>query len=195
MKKNILVTQPSSNIKEYAQILLNIKQAIAQAQTKASLAVNKELLLLYWNIGKQISLKMETANWGTKIVDQLAADLQSELPGIKGFSRENIYRMVKFYQSYVIVSQLATQLEDLPIFNIPWFHNVVLMMKIKDNEERLWYAHKTIVNGWSRNILERQIAFNLYHRQGKAITNFSQTLPQPHSDLAQEALKDPYISC
>ena len=85
------------------------------------------------------------------------------------------------------------QLDELPTFNVPWGHNVVILQKIKTVEERLWYAQKVIENGWSRNILEMQIKSDLYRRQGKAITNFSRTLPVPHSDMAQQSLKDPYI--
>jgi predicted nuclease of restriction endonuclease-like (RecB) superfamily len=193
MEKKLVTVQDSVEIKEYAQVLLEIKSKIAQAQVKAVLAANQQLLLLYWDIGKMLTEKMKHAGWGTKVVDKLSADLQRDFPGIKGFSRQNIYRMTAFYQTYAIVSQAARQLGDLAIFQIPWFHNVVLIMKIKNDDERLWYAQKTIENGWSRNILENQISSNLYNRQGKAITNFSRTLPAPHSDLAQQSLKDPYV--
>lgn len=127
-------------IKEYSQILLDIKARVQQAQVKAVLAANKELLMLYWDIGKMLAEKIEAAAWGAKVVDKLAQDLQQEFPAIKGFSKENMQRMMTFYRTYAILSQPATKLENLSIFNIPWFHNVVLIMKIKSNDERLWYA-------------------------------------------------------
>ncbi|MDP3787912.1 MAG: PDDEXK nuclease domain-containing protein [Candidatus Chromulinivorax sp.] len=205
MAKKIVDQVQDLEITNYAQVLVDIKGRVQRAQVKAALAANKELLLLYWDIGKMLAEKIEAAGWGTKIVDRLSQDLQRDFPGIKGFSRENIYRMIGFYQAYaivaqpvllldsVIVSQSATQLESLPIFNIPWFHNVVLIIKVKNNEERIWYAKKTIENSWSRAALEAQIKSNAYGRQGKAITNFSRTLPAPHSGLAQDTLKDPYV--
>jgi hypothetical protein len=110
-----------------------------------------------------------------------------------GFSRANIFRMQAFYRAYEKVQQVARQLEDLPIFNIPWWHNIVLLSKLKNNEERLWYAQKAIENGWSRGMLETWITSKLHNRQGKAITNFKKTLPVPHSDMAQQSLKDPYL--
>lgn len=101
--------------------------------------------------------------------------------------------MRAFYASYEIVAQPARQLGELPIFNIPWFHNVVLLQKIKNTEERLWYAERAALHGWSRGLLETRIKSGLYKREGKAVTNFQATLPKPHADMAQQALKDPYV--
>ncbi len=101
--------------------------------------------------------------------------------------------MKSFYQTYAIVQQPVGQLDELPVFNIPWGHNILLISKLKDNTQRLWYAQKVIEHGWSRTILEMQIESNLFTRQGKALTNFHATLPKPHSDVAQQSLKDPYI--
>ncbi len=190
IKKKTIVSSP---IKEYAETLLSLKKQVQEAQVKAVLAANKELIKLYWFIGKTITEKQEQAGWGSKIIEKLANDLQNEFPGLGGFSTLNISRMQAFYRAYLIVSQAVTQLEDLPIFGIPWGHNIVLIHKIKNDKERLWYAHKTIENGWSRTILEMQIESKLYGRLGKAITNFHKTLPTPDSDLAHQSLKDPYV--
>lgn len=178
--------------KEYSATLLELKQQVAKAQTQAMLSVNKELTLLYWFIGKTIAEKQESDGWGSKVIENLAMDLQNLFPGISGFSRANIFRMRAFYRAYEIVSVPPRQLEDLPIFNIPWWHNATLLMKLKNNEERLWYAQKTLENGWSSTVLELQIESKLHKRAGKTITNFTKTLPSPDSDLAQQSFKDPY---
>ncbi|MCF7799832.1 PDDEXK nuclease domain-containing protein, partial [Candidatus Babeliales bacterium] len=179
--------------KDYLNTFVKIKEQIKESQVKAILAANKELIKLYWFIGKVIVQKQKESKWGTKIIEKLAKDLQQSFPSMGGFSRANLYRMMIFFSTYEIVAQAARQLEDLPFFNVPWFHNVVIMQKLKNNQDRIWYAKKAIEHGWSRSILEMQIESNLHLRQGKAITNFSKTLPVPCSDLAQQSLKDPYV--
>lgn len=186
-------TSSTLSIKEYAHILQELKHKVAQAQTKAILAANQELLKLYWEVGQTIVQQQEKNGWGASTIEKLADDLQKAFPGLAGFSRANIFRMQAFFISYQKVAQAARQLEELPIFHIPWFHNIVIIQKIKTIGERLWYAQKTIDNGWSRTILEMQIKSKLYHREDKAITNFTRTLPAPHSDFAQQSFKDPYI--
>ena len=193
MKKNALKQSRNPSIKEYTEILVALKKQIQATQIKAALAANKELIKLYWHIGRTITEKQKNSRWGSSIIERLANDLQKEFPGIGGFSRANIFRMQAFYVAYEKVSQPVRQLQELPIFNIPWGHNIRLLQKLKSNEERLWYAQKTIEYGWSRTILEMQIESSLRKRQGKAITNFSKTLPDPDSDLAQQSLKDPYL--
>jgi predicted nuclease of restriction endonuclease-like (RecB) superfamily len=183
----------SVTTREYAETLTMLKKRIQEAQVKAALTVNKELIKLYWAMGKTIIEKQETAGWGAGIIEQLAQDLQNAFPGVAGFSRLNIFRIQAFYRAYEKVSQAVTQLENLPIFSIPWGHNIVLIHKIKNQDDRLWYAQKAVENGWSRSMLETWIKSKLHRRQGKAITNFSRTLPAPQSDMAQQSLKDPYI--
>jgi predicted nuclease of restriction endonuclease-like (RecB) superfamily len=171
---------------DYAQFLSDLKTQIQAAQTKAVLAVNRELILLYWQIGKKILERQEEAGWGAKVVTQLAKDLRSAFPTMKGLSRTNLLYMRSFAKAYpneLIVQQLAGQL--------PWFHNCVLLDKVKDPSEREWYARACIENGWSRAVLEHQIESQLFERQGKAISNFKQTLPAPQSELAQQLFKDP----
>ena len=179
--------------KEYIQTLTKIKKQVQETQIKSILAANKELLKLYWFIGETIVEKQQESDWGSQVIEKLAKDLQNEFPGIAGFSRANIFYMRAFYLAYEKVQQAVGQLEDMPISRIPWGHNVILVTKLKDNNKRLWYAQKAIENGWSRSILEHWVKLDLFNREGKAITNFQKTLPSPHSDIAQQSLKDPYI--
>lgn len=180
------------DISEYAQTLFDLKKRISEAQIKAAISVNKELIKLYWSIGETLAEKQDSKKWGTKVIEQLAQDLQNSFPAMGGFSRTNVFRMKAFFLAYKTVPQAVGLIDDRPIFLIPWGHNAVLLEKLKDNKERLWYAQKTIEHGWSRSILEMKIESNLYNRQSKAITNFDRTLPPLQSDLAQQALKDPY---
>ena len=193
IKKKINVETDTVITKEYAHVLSNLKKQIKEAQVKAALSVNKELLKLYWSIGRTIAEKQEANGWGTSVVEKLVKDLQKAFPGISGFSHRNIFRMKAFFLAYSKVPQAVAQIEDLAIFSIPWGHNAVLLEKIKDYNQRLWYAQKTIENGWSRSMLETWIKSDLFNRKGKAITNFQERLPIPQSDLAQQTLKDPYL--
>ncbi len=179
--------------KEYIQTLVRLKKQIQEAQVKAIFAANKELIKLYWFIGQTIVNKQEESGWGNKNIEKLAKDLQNEFPGLGGFSRSNIFRMQAFYRAYEKVSTVSTQLENNPLFTISWSHNTILLIKLKDTKQRLWYAQQIITNGWSTRTLEAQIKSNLYQREGKAITNFRLTLPDPHSMLAQQTFKDPYV--
>lgn len=171
----------------YAALLASIKDRIQTAQVRAALAVNRELVLLYWGIGKEILSRQSEEGWGSKVVERLAKDLRAEFPDMKGLSRTNLLYMRAFSEAWPeesIVQQAAGQL--------PWFHNCVLLDKVKTQQERLWYINEAVQNGWSRNVLVLHIEAGLYRRQGKAATNFQRTLPAPESDLAQQLLKDPY---
>jgi predicted nuclease of restriction endonuclease-like (RecB) superfamily len=171
----------------YDDFLRDLKERIRNAQVRAVLAVNRELVLLYWQIGRDILTRQQQQGWGAKVIERLSADLRSSFPEMKGFSRTNLLYMRAFAEAYPneqIVQQAAGQ--------IPWFHNCTLLDKVKNPTERLWYIQQTIEYGWSRNILVHQIESGLYRRQGKATTNFDRTLPQPQSELAQQLLKDPY---
>ncbi|PWR74874.1 YhcG family protein [Methanospirillum stamsii] len=168
--------------------LTELKTHIRRAQLKSVLSVNKELILLYWKIGKDILTNQETLGWGAKDIDQLSQDLRTEFPDMKGFSVRNLKYMQAFAAAYPeeeFVQQVAAQL--------PWFHLCVIITRIKDTEERLFYLKKTIEHGWSRNILVHQIESGLHLREGTSTTNFALTLPPPQSDLAHQTLKDPYI--
>jgi len=178
---------------EYTKFITSLKTKIRSSQIKAIVAVNRELIKLYWEIGKDIAEKQKQEGWGSKVLEKVAKDLQNEFPGIEGFSRRNMFIMRAFYQAYGKVQQAVAQLDNLPIFFIPWGHNALILEKIKNTAERLWYASKVIEHSWSRSMLTVWIENDLYHREGKAITNFKAALPAPQSDLAQQSLKDPYI--
>jgi predicted nuclease of restriction endonuclease-like (RecB) superfamily len=175
----------------YEDFLSDLKTKIRSAQIKAALSVNRELIALYWEIGKAIIEKQEKYGWGFAVVDQLAKDLKHEFPDMQGLSMRNLYRIRIFYLSYRNESEFLPQL----VAKIPWGHNSVILEKIKDTRERLWYIQQTIKNGWSRAVLVHQIETDLYHRQvtDDKVTNFSDTLPPPQSDLVQQTLKDTYI--
>jgi predicted nuclease of restriction endonuclease-like (RecB) superfamily len=171
----------------YDQTLRQIKAQVRQAQVKAALSVNRELVLLYWEIGRTILTRQQQQGWGAKVIDRLAKDLQQEFPDQQGFSARNLKYMRAFAEAYPEAAIVQGSLAQ-----IPWYHNIALLEKLKDPNERLWYAHQAIAQGWSRNVLVHQIEGGLYQRQGGAMTNFQQVLPQPQSDLAQQLMKDPY---
>lgn len=173
------------NISEYIAWLKELKDRIRKAQIKAGLAVNSTLLELYWQIGKEVVEKQKKASWGSGIIEKLANDLKHEFPDIKGFSRRNLYAIRQWYLFYSQESAIVPQ----PVAQIPWGHNRLIISRIKNIKEALFYAHATMENGWARDILEIQIDNGYYTRKGKAITNFRQTLPVPQSDLARETIK------
>jgi predicted nuclease of restriction endonuclease-like (RecB) superfamily len=194
---------------DYAKLLADIKSRIRTAQVKAALAINNELISLYWNIGRAIVQRQKDQRWGKSVVERLAADLHAEFPHTTGFSRQNIWYMRSFYLAWTHDSQILQQpvgemisvrkprqpgaeTPPDPLAGIPWGHNIVLLEKLKDPTIRLWYARHTIANGWSRAMLVHWIESALHKRQGGAITNFKSALPAPQSDLAQQIIKDPY---
>lgn len=179
--------EESMNAFEYAPLLDNIKARVRAARLRAVTAVNSELVLLYWQIGREILLRQGKQGWGAKVVDRLSVDLKREFPDVRGFSPRNLKYMREFAQKWPnepIVQTLSAQLS--------WSHNTTLLDKIENDDLREWYARQALENGWSLNVLVHQIMSKLYERQGKALTNFSRTLPPEQSDLAREILKDPY---
>ncbi|WP_373144117.1 PDDEXK nuclease domain-containing protein [[Clostridium] innocuum] len=163
-----------------------MKEQIRMAQHKALLNANREMIYLYWNIGKIIDANSE---WGNKFVDNLSKDIRREFPSSKGFSTRNLKSMVRFYREYQEVEFVQTVAAQ-----IPWSHNLEIL-RVKSKEERLWYIEKTIENGWSKNILAHQIDTNLYMRQveNKKISNFQNRLEVSQSELILETMKDPYV--
>jgi predicted nuclease of restriction endonuclease-like (RecB) superfamily len=176
-----------SNSKSYQDLLARLKSQIRTAQVRAAVAVNQELVLLYWGIGNEILTRQREDGWGAQVIERLAKDLRSEFPDMQGFSLRNLKYMRAFAAAWPDES-----IVQAPLAQLTWYHNLTLMEKVKSSEERLWYAAQAIQNGWSRNVLVFQIESSLYRRQGKAITNFQATLPKPQSDLAQQLIKDPY---
>lgn len=205
----------------YKQLFGSIKQQVQSAQSKAIVAVNNSLIQLYWNMGKMIADNQAFFEGRNNYVEQLAKDLRAEFPEMKGFSRANLFFIRKFYQFYTgngSVLQAVRLEEKMPVpfslqqpvalenndsvqqpvrlnnilASVPWGHHVVLINKLKDPEEALFYLHQTMENNWSRAILTLQIEQNLYSRQGKAITNFHSTLPEKQALMASQLLKDPY---
>lgn len=173
---------------DYVQWLADIKNRVLTARHKAVLAVNAELVSLYWHIGRDILQRQAAQGWGSKVIDRLGRDLREAFPEMKGFSRANLMYMRAFAEAWTdfeIVQQTVGQL--------PWGHNVLLLNRIKEQEARLFYVQKAIAENWSRTTLEVHIKNRLHERQGKAVTNFAARLPAPTSALAQETLKDPYL--
>jgi predicted nuclease of restriction endonuclease-like (RecB) superfamily len=182
------MSKPSSLLPEnYDDFLRSLKERIRQAQVRAVVAVNSELVLLYWEIGRAISERYEREGWGAKSIDRLAKDLKREFPDISGFSPRNLRYMRTFAETYT-----DQQILQQVVAKIPWGHNVRLLDQVRETEIRIWYAQQTITYGWSRAVLEYQIETELYQRQGNALNNFETTLPAPQSDLTREMLKDPY---
>jgi predicted nuclease of restriction endonuclease-like (RecB) superfamily len=203
---------------DFAALLAEVKSRIQIAQTGAVLAVNAELVRLYWDIGRLIDGRQRREGWGAAVIPRLAKALKNELPEVKGFSERNIDRMIAFYREYPNPAEFspppvaklppqekapqavaksrdpsATASEHSLLWSIPWAHHVILIEKVKELPVRRWYMEQALANGWSRNVLALQIDARAHARGGKAVSNFKATLPPPQSDLAQQTLKDPYI--
>jgi predicted nuclease of restriction endonuclease-like (RecB) superfamily len=208
---------------DFAALLADVKGRIQAAQTRAVLAVNGELVRLYWDIGRIVVDRQRREGWGAGVVPRLALKLKNELPDLKGFSERNIKRMLAFHRDFPDaiamgkqpvaqlpasakvpqpaallipsskVPQPVAQLPEPLLWSVPWAHHVILMDKVPDLSIRRWYMEQSLANGWSRNVLALQIDARAHARQGKAASNFAALLPAPQSDLAQQTLKDPYI--
>jgi len=172
----------------YADWLAELKSRIHNAQQRASLAVNRELVLLYWQIGHDILERQSAQGWGAKVIERLSHDLRTAFPQMKGFSRANLMYMRAFAQAWP-----DTEFVQQAVGQLPWGHNLVLLTRLKQPEERMAYARAALEHGWSRNVLNIHIETRLLERTGKAVTNFDRHLPAPGSDLAQQSLKDPYL--
>ena len=198
-------------VSDYAGLLTTIKNRIQQAQQRAALAVNAELIQLYWHIGQLLLVQQGQQGWGTAVIPRLALDLKNALPELKGFSARNLDRMIAFARAYpqpadfspqavakshphLISPQAVAKLDAASLlWQLPWGHHALLLEKVKPLANRGWYMAQTISNSWSRNTLALQIDSAAFERQGQAISNFAQRLPAPQSELAQQTLKDPYI--
>jgi predicted nuclease of restriction endonuclease-like (RecB) superfamily len=185
---------------QYKKWIVGLKSRIGAAQIKAAMTVNRQLLELYWELGKEIYEKQQKANWGERLIQQLAKDLSAAFPGMKGFSRANLFFIKKWYLFYSGCekgSQVVGQIErpekvQQVVRLIPWGHNILIVSRCSDMSEALFYVRKTIENNWSRAALMRQLESRPYQRSGKTINNFNTTLPGPQADVARETLKNPY---
>ena len=210
-------------IKRYGELLADIKTRIREAQNRAVMSANTEMIRMYWDIGSMIAAKQDVEGWGAAVIPRLAVDLRNDLPGLKGFSKRNIGRMITCFRAYPGMNEILPQpvaklgqkpkqeLTNLPqpvaktqqpdsivcllslVPKIPWGHNILLIEKVKELPARLWYVEQALENGWSRAMLTAAIKSNAHDRQGAAVTNFDIRLLQPHAQLAQDTLKDPYI--
>lgn len=211
-----------SELALYSGLLAEIKERVRQAQIRAALSVNAGMIQMYWDVGRMIQQRQQREGWGAGVIPRLASDLKNELSDIKGFSERNIGRMIAFYREYssgfeflpqpvaklpasfgkaekvpqpVAKTSETVESENLQqlVAKIPWGHNILLMEKVKDLPIRRWYMEQTIEQGWSRDTLAAKIEGKAHERQGQAISNFSDRLPAPQSDLARQLLKDPYL--
>lgn len=200
--------------KDYLQWVCELCKRYRQSQVKTAIKVNTEMLKFYWGLGRDIVALKAEVRWGSKFLANLSRDLKEQNPKSSCFSPTNLLYMKNFYRLYEgydeITPQLGEQLENastIPtkttpqlgeqikkdIFSMPWGHHKLLIDKfLNEPQKALFYVHQTVLNGWSRNILHNFIDSSLYERQGKAISNFRDTLPDMDSDLAQELTKDPY---
>lgn len=190
----------------YADLLDRVKTRIREGQTRAVQAVTRELLCLYWDIGRLLVEKQGAEGWGAGVLRRLSNDLKNELPETKGFSERNLKLMTQFFREYPglfpigqpVVAQLPAGSSEMEkgqqlVAQLPWAHHVLLMQKVKSLADRLWYMGMALEQGWSRNVLHLMIESQAHRRQGRAITNFAVRLPPLQSDLARQSLKDPYI--
>jgi predicted nuclease of restriction endonuclease-like (RecB) superfamily len=172
----------------YKHWLENIKHKIKAAQLKAAVSVSSQMLEMYWQLAKEIVAKQKTANWGEAVLEQLSIDLKLSFPNINGFSRRNLYAIRQWYLFYSTQHEFVPQL----VAQIPWGHNRLIISKVKNIEEAIFYCKATLENGWNRDHLALAIKNKFYETKGKSISNFKNTLPEAQSALAQETLKNPY---
>ncbi len=171
----------------YGKLLIEIKQRIRTAQYEALKVVNKELIALYWDIGKLIFTRQQGETWGKSVVKNLSRDLQAEFPGIQGFSNANLWRMKLFYETYQGNEKLAPMVRE-----IGWTHNLVIIEKCKDSLEREFYIRATRKFGWTKNVLIHQIENQSYEKTLLNQTNFEQTVSEDIQNQAKLAIKDEY---
>ncbi len=173
---------------DYINFLTEVKEKIRQASLRASRAVNRELIELYWEIGKMIVNRQQQYGWGKSVVEKLAQDLKKEFPGIKGFSKANLWRMRNFYLTYKDDEKLATLSRE-----ISWSHNVIIMEKCGNQMEREFYMRMSIKHGWSYRVLLNHIDNQTFYKYLNNQTNFDKTLSSQQAQQAKLAVKDEYI--
>ncbi len=188
MKKVKPASSPASLPSLYLETLENLKHRVRRARLKTVLSVNRELILLYWEIGRLIIDRQNNEGWGSKVVERLAHDLSEEFPDMRGFSPRNLLFMRSFAEAFT-----AGPIMKQPVSQLPWGHIIRILQRVKSPAERNWYINQAVENGWSRSVLGFQISSALARRKGKAVSNFQRRLPAPQSELAEQTFKDPYI--
>ena len=185
------------DIFNYTELLQQIKARVAIAQKRAIYAANEELLLMYWDIGKLLSDSKKRIGWGNGAIEQLSKDMKNEYPKIKGFSTRNCQFMMQFYNEYnhelTNTKQAVSYLSNIPIKQLSWSHNIVLMQRVKDINARYWYMVQCVKNNWGREFLINAIKQDYYHSYGALTNNFNSTLPEIQAEQVGSMLKDPYI--
>ncbi len=181
------------DVEIYQGALKYISDRISATQVKIASALTNELMHLYWDIGKVVSEKQRSEGWKSEVIAKLCADIKRQFPDTKGFSRTNVFRMRAFYQAYQDLALDEIELASLPIFCLPWRHNILLVEQLTSLDERLWYAKRVQIQNASSTLLSSWIASNLFHREGKTLTNFENNLPQNQFQAATRQFKDPYI--
>ncbi len=176
----------------YPEFLAQVKSRIVAARTKAVLAANSALIELYWEIGTEILTRSAHEGWGSNVINRLEADLRREFPDMTGLSRRNLHYMRALAEAWPGPQAGGEPIVQRPVAQLPWGHNIVLLTKLEDPADRLWYAQRAITQGWSRAVLQAQVATDLHSRQGNALSTFQQALPSPDSELVRDAIKDPY---
>lgn len=177
---------------DYAQFLGEIKSRIRAARTRALLAANAALIELYWDIGHEILGRSAREGWGSRVIDRLETDLRREFPDMTGLSRRNLLYMRALAEAWPGPDDGGQPIVQRPVAQLPWGHNIALLTKLNETDEREWYAQHAIVQGWSRALLEAQISTDLRGRHGKALSSFEHALPEPESELVRDVIKDPY---
>jgi predicted nuclease of restriction endonuclease-like (RecB) superfamily len=177
---------------EYKAWVVELKSRLRAMQLKAAISVNSALLEFYWELGAEIVERQKSSTWGDGFLKQLSQDLMADFPEMKGFSKRNLEQIRRWYIFYGSDSSIAQQ-PVAQLAQVPWGHNLLIVSKCQSQQEASYYIENSIQYGWSRAVLTHQIESNLWQREGKAIANFSTTLPSPQSDLAQQTLKDPYV--
>lgn len=172
----------------YSNLLGSVSRHVSTGRRRAVAAASQELVLTYWQVGREILQRQTYKGYGTQVIDRLSADLKRAFPDTSGFSPRNLRYMRAFAAAWPDSEILQGSLAQLP-----WYHQLALLDKLDDQVARLWYANQAIDQGWSRDVLAYQIETKLRERSGRALTNFDATLPPEHSDLAQQATKDPYL--
>lgn len=172
----------------YTLWMASLKKQIEHARRRAAQSLNTTLIEVYWEIGKQIMIKEKGSEWGSGFIERLSRDLISSFPDMKGFSRRNLYAIRQWYSFYSARHPIVPQ----AVAQTPWGHNRLILDKITDLDEALWYAAAVAAHGWTRETLEEKFRKGEYLRAGKSLSNFTDTLPAAQSALARETLKDPY---